>query len=219
MDGERHNKKRKESIMSNRRIGVYEDNYLDHPINASREKNQPCDKKILKRIEDVLDNALSKHSRILVYRFDVRCPQNGEYSDTNKLFARGEADVVKYLTRKGLDPSYLAVRERSGKEGNHYHVLMTLDASKTLSPYGHLKKTEMIFERKFGLEADGNHGVINYCDHDRKGNPVPNSYIVHRDNEEEYNNVFRRASYMAKIHSKTDDGKREMFASTRRKKQ
>lgn len=203
--------------MSKRRVKVYEDNYLDHPINASREMDQPCDKKILKKIEDVMDDALARHSRILLYRFDVRFPRNSDYSDANKVFTRGEADVVKYLTRKGLSPSYVAVREKSGADGSHYHGVMILDASKTLSPYGHLKKTEEIFERKFGLEADGSHGIVNYCDHDRQGKPTINSYIVHRSNKEEYDKAFKRASYLAKINTKTDDGQRELFSSERRK--
>ena len=211
------NKKQKEPTMPRNRVKVYEDSYLDHPINASREKDQPCDKKILKRIEGVMDDALARHSRILVYRFDVRFPQNSDYSDANKVFTRGEADVVKYLTRKGLSPSYVAVREKSGTDGSHYHVVMTLDASKTLSPYGHLKKTEEIFERKFGLEADGSHGVVNYCDHDRQGKLTRNSYIVHRGNKEEYDEAFKRASYLAKINTKTDDGQRELFSSVRHK--
>ena len=205
--------------MSKKRIEVYDDVYQKHPINASRAKNQPCDRKLLNRFEGVFDGALAGHAKVMMFRYDVRFPESYECGDANKKFAQGQADAVKYLSRKKLSPKYFAVRESSNGDRDHFHTTMFVDASKSENPYGHLKKIEKIFERKLGLEADGSHGLVNFCDKDRDGKPVKNFYIIHRGNQKEADVAFERASYLAKIHTKTDDGNREMFASVNRRTQ
>ncbi len=203
--------------MSKRRIEVYEDNYLVHPINANRERNEPCDKKILDKILERFNDEQEKHSKMLFFRYDVRIPKSIDNIDTNSFFVKGQADVIKHLTRLGVDPRYVAVRERSRNGKDHFHVIMLANANKTQNSNGHLNKAEVIFERKLGLEPNGKHGIVNFCDKDQDGKTVKNSYIVHRENKEEFNEAFKRASYLAKCYSKTDDGRREMFASMKRK--
>ena len=203
--------------MSKYRTIVYPENYPEHPILGSRERNQPCDRKILDKIEAIFDDALATHTKVLVFRYDVRTSHESANKAEKELFSKGQADVVKYLTRKGLDPQYIAVRESSKDDGFHYHVVMALNASKTQNPYGHLEKAEEIFERKSGLQPTGKHGVVDFCDRDRNGNKVSNSYIVHRDNKEEYDEAFKRASYLAKVATKPNDGEREMFSSERKR--
>ena len=204
--------------MSKRRVEVYEDNYPKHPINASREQVEPCDKKILDKIEECFNDEQEKHSKMMAFRYDVRIPKSIDNIDANRLFIKGQADIVKHLTRQGVDPRYVAVREKSGNGKDHYHVMVLVNAHKTQNPHGHLTKAEEIFERKLGLEPNGKHGIVNFCDKDQDGKTARNFYIVHRGNNAEFDEAFKRASYLARCHTKTDDGRREMFASVRRKK-
>jgi len=199
--------------MKKRRKITTESHYHGHPILTNKAKNLGCDTKILDGIERVMDHAISEKSRVMMTRYDVRIPDSC-VSDSNKIFSSSQADFMKHLRRQGLSPHYVAVREQK-KDKPHFHVALTLDHSKTKSPYKHLKKMESIVSRKVSsiTGQDKHPGLVEFCDRDQEGNNQPNTHIISRNNPESYNEAFERASYLAKVNTKPEKRIRELFVS------
>ncbi|NMA40937.1 MAG: inovirus Gp2 family protein [Lentisphaerae bacterium] len=202
--------------MAKQRKLTFEPDYNGYPINTDKEAGLACDTRILNAIERTLDAGLEASSKALVFRYDVRLPRTIEET-SNEIFKSFQADFCKHLTRKGLKPRYVAVREGDSSPNPHYHVAMVLDGQKTQNPYGHLQKAGETLARKLDLPPDRNHGLIHACDRDYNGQPQPNSYMLTRDGEN-YDDAFHRLSYLAKVSTKPSDRVRELFVSKRPRK-
>lgn len=203
--------------MNKRRKVTVEKEYQGHPILTDKEHGLGCDVKILESVKRTLDSALEDHSRVMLFRYDVRLPE-GVCPDSNAIFSSSQADFVKYLKRNDLDPRYVAVREESSSKP-HYHVAMLVDNNKTRSPYYHLKKINAIVTSKVGaVTGDYSHtGLVDYCDKDPQGSHQSNTHIIHRNDPESYDDAFQRSSYLAKVNTKPSKGQRELFGSKLRK--
>ena len=200
--------------MSKQRKLTFDPHYNGHKINTDSESGLACDTRILNAIERTLETGLQASSKAFVMRYDVRLPQTIE-DTSNKVFMSFQADFCKHLTRKGLKPKYVAVREGDSSTNPHYHVALVLDGQKTQNPYGHLQKAEETLARKLDLAPEVNHGLIHACDKDYNGQKQPNSYMVLRDGKN-YDDAFYRLSYLAKVSTKPSDRVRELFVSKRR---
>ena len=107
-----------------------ESTYENHPIMTDKENNLSCDTKILEKIDDQFKYAEQNKSKIFFMRYDVRIPDGVQISD-NKTFIDFQANFMKNLSRQGLKPQYIAVREQVGDNHPHYHVALLLDGQKT----------------------------------------------------------------------------------------
>ncbi len=202
--------------MKKRRTLATENTYNGYPIMTDKDKGLQADTKILSMIKDQFEYAEATKSKIFFMRLDIRFPVEETIPTDNQHFSRFNASFMKDLRRKGLKPQYCAVREQSREKHQHYHEMLFLDGQKTQSIHNHIQTAERLWRHELGLE-DGN-GLINDCTHNRKGEPQENGIMLRKDDpdyEQKKAECFRRASYLAKVNTKsnTPDGQREVFSS------
>ena len=200
--------------MEKQRKLTFEKTFHDHPIKTDIVKGFACDERILNAIERTLDASLEQSSKSLVVRYDVRFPHGTSIDpDSNETFKSFQSDFCKHLSRKGLKPKYVAVRECDTSPNPHYHVALMLDGQKTQNPIGHLKKAEATLARKLGMDTTKNYGLIHSCETATSSHPY--SVMLKRNESETYNDVFHSLSYLAKVATKPASNMRELFVSKR----
>ena len=114
--------------------------YHDYPIMTDKAKGLVCDIKILNEIERQLDYAEETKSKTLFMRYDIRFPEGYDHAD-NGVFREFQSKFMKNLSRQGLKPQYIAVREQSREKHQHYHVALlrpraSITTSKQQKDYG-----------------------------------------------------------------------------------
>ena len=204
--------------MQSKRNTTTDSTFQGYPILTDAERGLAIDTDIMQKILDQFDYAEQNKSKELFYRFDLHFTQGMQVPPDNEHFKHFISAHQKYLSRQGLSPQYFAVREQGESGHPHYHVMMLLDGQKTQNCYGHIKTAERQWEHELGLEADGTHGLVNYCDKDRQtGKRGANGMMIDptKDNYEDVKDeCFKRASYLAKVNQQNaPKGVREVFAS------
>lgn len=195
-----------------------ENTYNDYSIMTDKERGLSCNTAILREIERQFDYADKSKSKTFFMRYDVRMPE-GMYIDDNKLFRDFQANFIKNLSRQGLKPQYIAVREQSREKHQHYHVALFLDGQKTQSIHNHIQTAERLWDSALGLEPRENgYGLIDDCTTSRTGEKQINGVMLRPDDpemEKKKDDCFRRASYLAKTNTKgsAPKGQRELFSS------
>ena len=195
-----------------------EDTYLGYPIMTDKDRGLSCDTRILDEIEKQFDYAEETKSKIFFMRYDVRIPE-GMFIEDNKTFRDFQANLIKNLSRKGLKPQYVAVREQSKEKHQHYHAVLLLDGQKTQSIHNHLQTAERLWDSALGLpERENGYGLIDDCTTSRTGERQTNGVMLRSDDPEmkaKKEDCFRRASYLAKTNTKGHAPKwqREIFSS------
>lgn len=205
--------------MQSKRKTTTDSTYQGYPILTDADKGLAIDTDIMKKIINQFDYAEYDKSKVFFFRFDLHFPQDMQAPPDNEHFTRFMSAYSKKLSRKGLEPQYCAVREQKKSSQNpHLHVIMFLDGQKTRNCQNHLNTAERLWEHELGLEADGTHGLVNYCDKDKKtGERMVNGMMID-PTKENYERVkdkcIERASYLAKVNQKNaPKGVREVFAS------
>ena len=169
------------------------------------------DTEILDIIDNHLEDALERHSKVLVVRFDVRFPDD----ESNRSFSKFQAEFMRKERRAGYDPSYVAVREIGEREGHpHYHEVLLVNGNRTQSIHKHIENANTAMNLTLGLDHKDPTGYV-HCSTIRKG-PLRNGIMIKRGAlfSDDENNAFRQASYLAKESQKdTPEGMREVFAS------
>ena len=192
--------------------------YDNYSIMTDRERGLSCNTEILREIERQFDYAENSKSKVFFMRYDVRIPE-GMYIEDNKTFRDFQANFMKNLSRQGLKPQYIAVREQSREKHQHYHVALLLDGQKTQSIHNHIQTAERLWDSALGLKPKENgYGLIDDCTTSRTGEKQVNGVMLRADDpdmESKKDDCFRRASYLAKTNSKGNAPKfkREMFSS------
>ena len=192
--------------------------YHDYPIMTDKAKGLACNIKILNEIERQLDYAEATKSKTLFMRYDIRFPEGYDHAD-NGVFREFQSKFMKNLSRQGLKPQYIAVREQSREKHQHYHVALLLDGQKTRSIHNHIQTAERLWDTTLGLPARENgYGLIDDCTTSRTGEKQVNGVMLRPDDpdmEAKKADCFRRASYLAKTNTKGNapKGQREMFSS------
>ena len=158
-------------------------------------------------------------------RYDVRFPQDYTHPNDNELFSQFQESFIKNRKRAGYDPAYIAVRECFRKKHQHYHVALMLDGHKTQSIHDHIQMAERLWEKTLNLlpkyDDAGratSYGLINNCMRARQGQSQENGVMLRKDDPDygsQYNQCFRRCSYLAKVNQKDFSPKyqREVFSS------
>ena len=195
-----------------------EKTYNNYPIMTDQERGLSCDTKILQEIERQFEYADETKNKIFFMRYDIRFPEGYHHAD-NGIFREFQSKFMKNLSRKGLKPQYIAVREQSREKHQHYHVALILDGQKTQSIHNHIQTAERLWDLTLGLpEKENGYGLIDDCSTNRSGEKQTNGVMLRHDDPFRYDkkdDCFRRASYLAKTSTKnnTPKGQREMFSS------
>ena len=195
-----------------------ESTYKNYSIMTDQKRGLSCDTSILRAIERQFNYAEESKSKTFFMRYDVRIP-DGMYLDDNKTFRDFQANFMKNLSRQGLKPQYIAVREQSKEKHQHYHVALFLDGQKTQSIHNHIQTAERLWDNALGLEPRENgYGLVDDCTTSRTGDKQINGVMLRPDDpemEKKKDDCFRRASYLAKTTTKGNAPKyqREMFSS------
>ena len=195
-----------------------EETFHDYPIMTDQQRGLACDTKILTEIERQFDYAEETKSKIFFMRYDIRFPEGYTHAD-NGVFREFQSKFMKKLSRHGLKPQYVAVREQSREKHQHYHVALLLDGQKTQSIHNHILDAERLWDSTLGLPAKENgYGLIDDCTTSRDGEHQENGVMLRYDDifrGKKKDDCFRRASYLAKTTTKGNAPKwqREMFSS------
>ena len=195
-----------------------EKTFHGYSIMTDEEKGLSCETKILNEIERQLDYAEATKSKTLFMRYDIRFPEGYDHAD-NGVFREFQSKFMKNLSRQGLKPQYIAVREQSREKHQHYHVALLLDGQKPQSIHNHIQTAERLWDTTLGLPARENgYGLIDDCTTSRTGEKQVNGVMLRPDDpdmEAKKDDCFRRASYLAKTNTKGNAprGQREMFSS------
>lgn len=192
--------------------------YNNHPIMTDKDSGLSCDTRILDEIEKQFEYADRSKCRTFFMRYDVRLP-DGFYIKDNKTFRDFQANFIKNLSRKGLKPQYVAVREQVDDNHQHYHAALWLDGKKTNSIHNHIQTAERLWNSALDLPPQENgYGLVNDCTKDSNGRRQVNGVLLCPDDPEvnaKKDDCFRRASYLAKTNTKGKAPKwqREVFSS------
>ena len=185
---------------------------------TDQETGLSCNTKILAEIEKQFEHANSTKSKIFFMRYDIRFPEGFNHAD-NGVFREFQSKFMKNLSRKGLKPQYVAVREQSKEKHQHYHVALLLDGQKTQSIHNHIATAERLWDSTLGLpERENGYGLIDDCTTSREGEKQVNGVMLRPDDPEmeaKRDECFKRASYLAKTNTKgyAPKGQRELFSS------
>ena len=195
-----------------------EQTFHNHTIMTDQKRKMSCNIKILNEIEKQFEYADKTKSKVFFMRYDIRFPEGYDHAD-NSVFREFQSKFMKNLSRQGLDPQYVAVREQSREKHQHYHVALLLDGQKTRNIHNHIRTAERLWDKTLGLpERDGGYGLIDDCTTSRTGEKQVNGVMLRPDDperERKKDDCFRRASYLAKTNTKgyAPKGQREVFAS------
>lgn len=195
-----------------------EETYHGYPIMTDPQRGLSCDTKILNEIEKQFDYAEETKSKVFFLRYDIRFPEGYTHAD-NGVFRAFQSKFMKNLSRQGLRPQYVAVREQSREKHQHYHVALLLDGQKTQSIHNHIQTAERLWDSTLGLpEKENGYGLIDDCTTSRTGETQTNGVMLRPDDpdmETKKADCFRRASYLAKTTTKGNapKGQRELFSS------
>lgn len=161
------------------------------------EKEFPVMDNIHEKVKEMVEDYQTKHSKMLVVRADVRFPQNyGEVTD-NKAISKTLTKFKQTLSRKGLDPSAMWVREQGTSPHPHYHCLILADGQKTRSAGMMFDTLERHWQNTIGSDSSG---LIDYC-YGPKDNPHENGIVVSRS-EGIPQSVERQMGYISKPEGK-----------------
>ena len=195
-----------------------EETYHGYPIMTDPQRGLSCDTKILNEIKKQFDYAEETKSKVFFLRYDIRFPEGYSHAD-NEIFREFQSKFMKNLSRQGLKPQYVAVREQSREKHQHYHVALLLDGQKTQSIHNHIQTAERLWDSTLGLpEKENGYGLIDDCTTNRNGEQQDNGVMLRYDDifrEKKKDDCFRRASYLAKTNTKGNapKGQRELFSS------
>ena len=209
---------KKELIMKREQRETTENTYNNYSIMTDKERGLSCNTEILREIERQFDYAENSKSKVFFMRYDVRIPE-GMYIEDNKTFRDFQANFIKNLSRQGLKPQYIAVREQSKEKHQHYHVALLLDGQKTQSIHNHIQTAERLWDLTLGLpKKENGYGLIDDCTTSRSGEKQVNGVMLRYDDPwrpDKKDDCFRRASYLAKTNTKESSpkGQRELFSS------
>ena len=178
--------------------------------------------RILNEIDRQFEFAEKTKDDVLFVRYDIRFPEgsickNGDR--VNGAYRAFQSKFIKNLSRHGLEPQYVAVREESADEPPHYHVALMLDGRKAQTAQEHIQTAERLWESTLGLPARENgYGLIRNCTTDHDGKMLPDGLLLRNDDssaEQKRNDCVSQANQLAKSSDKgmAPKWQREFFSS------
>lgn len=156
---------------------------LELPMSKS---NQGHFLPILAKIDDQVSAMLSHHSKVLVYRLDFRLYDYTESNEVMSSFLRRYSKTLRRISNINR-VAYLWCREQHKADHQHYHAAFIVDGNK------HQRPGLLIDQAKTHWE-DRDIGTLSI--------PKQCYTMLRRGDDEAYQRVFERLSYLAKVFSK-----------------
>lgn len=174
-------------------------NGVNLAINTASGKAE-CYTEMLECLDNQCRTMLSHHNKVLFIRLDLRCDR---YSPNNIGISRLMDKIRKHLSNKYSCKrmGFFWAREQETSKRQHYHLLLMIDGNKIKHPHNICEWVKARWENTIGNSLY-----------------VPKNcyYFVYRGNQEEYNAMFMRASYLTKTRGKGYGGKyAKNYASSR----
>ncbi|WP_417559215.1 YagK/YfjJ domain-containing protein [Marinomonas sp.] len=160
---------------------------LELPMSKS---NQGHFLPILAKIDDQVSAMLSHHCKVMVYRLDFRLY---DYTSSNKVMSTFLKRYTQTLQRTSSinRVAYLWCREQHKADHQHYHAAFIVDGNKHQRPGLLINQA-----RRYWDDRDiGTLSIPKQC-----------YKILRRGDNEAYQQVFERLSYIAKVFSKGTRG-------------
>lgn len=154
---------------------------------------------IVSEIQSRLSYALSRHSRVMLVRYDLAFPSDVAYTD-NGMYLRSFLNKLRQnLRRKGLDPIDLWSREQNSGINPHFHCVVLLNGNKVQRLYAVLPLIERLWASTIGSCRPG---LVHYCLKNYDGSKSINGCRLTRHDKELYTQCQDWLNYMAKQYSK-----------------
>jgi len=193
----------------------------------------PFVEEYLSRLLRVIEQALIQYPRVMAFRVDLNLPRDvglSDYADTNKVISRfieSFGSKIEYhrtqLREQKRDTRdckvrYAWAREVGERGRSHYHLVILLNHDAYHRP-GRLQSTrrnlvsrlEEAWASALGLSVDQVQGLVNITDNA--------TYRIYRDvpggKVDELPELFRRASYLCKVATKSYGDRQRGFDTSR----
>lgn len=164
--------------------------------------DEPIKQEIFERGDALLCHMLEKHSQVFAARLDIH---SSDENITKILHRLSEKEK-----RKGLDPSYLAVRELGESGHNHFHTIFFLNGNKTRSTWPLFVDANRVMNNVLGEKSDKKSGLIDLCNHEFK-----NGIMIRRNtyDKDAIEALSKKVSYLAKEDQKKTVKGKSYFSS------
>ena len=178
--------------------------------------------RILNEINRQFEFAEKTKDDILFVRFDIRFPDGVDPTSNervNDAYRSFQTKFMKNLSRHGLKPQYVAVREESTNEPPHYHVALMLDGRKAKTVQNHFQTAERLWASTLGMPAKENgYGLISDCTTDCHGEKQFNGVLLSKGDPEmelKKNDCIQKTNQLARTDDKglAPKWQRELFSS------
>ena len=174
------------------------------------EQNHTFNQNAMKKIMEMTDSMIARHSKVLQIRFDLRYPQNHipqkQISSGRKRsdFSKTMQAVVQELNRKHLDVQYIGKEEQENSIHPHAHFGLQINGNKKQHRSSIVPIVEKHWGHTLNIPAEEVHRkqLVFPCNQDGEGNPRANGYRIDRNDvlhfREQKEAAIRQLSYLAK---------------------
>ena len=174
------------------------------------EQDRTFNQNAMKKIMEMTDSMIDRHSKVLQVRFDLRYPHDHtpqqELSQGRKRsdFSRTMQAVAQELNRKHLDVQYVGKEERENSIHPHAHFGLQINGNKKQRRNSILPIVEKHWGKTLNIPAEEVHRkqLVFSCNQDGEGNPRANGYRIDRNDvlhfQEQKEAAIRQLSYLAK---------------------
>lgn len=141
----------------------------------------------LKAFIDELNFMLSKHSRVFLFRFDLRFADDNILTDNSKIITIFIRRLRRFIEPhyKTKDLAYSWARELEKAKQQHYHFVLMLDGNRIKHPQSLCKKIRQIW---FEISGGSPHWSKWYC--------------FHRTDDNLRSEAVKHVSYIFKVRGK-----------------
>lgn len=163
--------------------------------------------KILIALQQRFEFMLSQHSQILVIRLQIHFPVCITADPTNSCFQSFLEDYRQALANYCFDPHYVWGREQHHSSNQHYHLILMLNANHIRSfkgTYGINEINERWGKALYNYYGytGSTAGLAQIGDTHVNDTLWRKGIVIHRDNHDVLNEVFKICSYIAKVATK-----------------
>ena len=192
---------------------TFDSTYRNHPINSNK---SGCYEKVLEKIENIMNDMLDKHSKIMTVRFDIRYPDNDNTNTSSERISDFAYNLKRNLDRETFegghktDAKVIHVQEQESSSHPHHHFAVIVNANAKQNAYPILEKANTLWKTMMKTNEDG---LVDFC------NRYENGIIIRRnspDYEEQYDKTFYQLSYLAKVRGKENRDKGSWLIKTSR---
>jgi len=163
-----------------------------------------------------MNEMVSKHSKIMTVRFDIRYPDNDNINTSSERISDFAYNLKRSLDRETFegghktDAKVIHVQEQESSSHPHHHFAVIVNANAKQNAYPILEKANTLWKTMMKTNEDG---LVDFC------NRYENGIIIRRnspDYEEQYDKTFYQLSYLAKVRGKENRDKGSWLIKTSR---